>query len=128
MDSLERYLDQQPGRANPMTLKDGDVVGDWRIRALIGHGGSSEVYRVEHVRNGSFAALKFLLPAEDAAAEERRRQRFRQEIELLSAGEFPGFPRYCGTGMWQGRPYLVEELLEARDLPRTDRTCAKYCW
>lgn len=126
MDSLERYLDQQPGQANPRALKEGDVVGDWRIRALIGRGGSSEVYRVEHVRNGSFAALKLLLPAENAAAEERRRQRFRQEIELLSAGGFPGFPRYCGTGTWQGRPYLVEELLEPRDLPRTDRACAKY--
>ena len=126
MDSLERYLDQQLGQANPMMLKEGDVVGDWRIRALIGRGGSSEVYRVKHVRNGSFAALKFLLPAEDAAAEERHRQRFRQETELLSAGGFSGFPRYCGTGMWQNRPYLVEELLEPRDLPRTDRACAKY--
>ena len=126
MDSLECYLDQQPGQANPMLLKDGDVVGDWRIRALIGRGGSSEVYRVEHVRNGSFAALKLLLSAEDAAAEERRRQRFQQEVELLSTGGFPGFPRYCGTGTWQDRPYLVEELLEPRDLPRTDRACAKY--
>ena len=126
MDSLERYLNQQPGQVNPMTLKDGDVVDVWRIRALIGRGGSSEVYRVEHVRNGSFAALKFLLPAEDATAEERRRQRFRRETELLSTGGISGFPRYCGTGTWQGRPYLVEELLEPRDLPRTDRACAKY--
>ena len=126
MDSLERYLDHQPGQANPMALKEGDVVGDWRIRALIGRGGSSEVYRVEHKRNGSFAALKLLMPAENAAAEERRRQRFRQEVELLSTGGFLGFPRYCGTGTWQGRPYLVEELLEPRDLPRTDRACAKY--
>ena len=126
MDSLERYLDQQPGQANPMTLKEGDVVGDWRVRALIGRGGSSEVYRVEHVRNGGFAALKLLLPAEDSAAEERRRQRLRQEIELLSTGAFPGFPRYCGTGTWQGRLYLVEELFEPRDLPRTDRDAAKY--
>ena len=126
MDSLERYLDQQPGQANPMMLKDGDMVGDWRIRALIGRGGSSEVYRVEHVRNGGFAALKLLLPSENAAAEERCRQRFQQEVELLSTGGFPGFPRYCGTGTWQGRPYLVEELLEPRDLPRTDRACAKY--
>ena len=126
MDSLERYLDQQPGQANPMALKDGDVVGDWRVRALIGRGGSSEVYRVEHVRSGDFAALKLLLPAEDAAAEERHRQRFWQEVELLSTGGFPGFPRYCGTGTWRGRPYLVEELLEPRDLPRTDRACSKY--
>ena len=126
MDSLERYLDQQPGQANPMALKDGDVVDGWRVKALLGRGGSSEVYRVEHVRNGSFAALKFLLPTEDAATEERCRQRFRQEVELLSTGGFPGFPRYCGSGTWQGRPYLVEELLEPRDLPRTDRACAKY--
>ena len=126
MDSLERYLDQQPGQANPMTLKEGDVVGDWRIRALIGRGGNSEVYRVEHVRNGGFAALKLLLPAEDAAAEGRRRQRFQQEIDLLSAGDIPGFPRFCGAGIWQERPYLVEELLEPHDLPRTDRACAKY--
>ena len=126
MDSLERYLDRQPGQANPMTLRDGDVVDGWRVKALLGHGGSSEVYRVEHVRNGNFAALKLLLPAEDAVAEERRRQRFRLEVELLSTGGFSGFPRYCGTGTWQGRPYLVEELLDQRDLPRTDRACAKY--
>ena len=126
MDSLERYLSRQPGQANPMALKEGEVVGSWRIRALIGRGGSSEVYRVEHIRNGSFAAFKLLLPAEDAAAEERRRQRFRQEIDLLSTGGFHGFPRYFVTGMWKGRPYLVEELLEPRDLPRTDRAGAKY--
>ena len=126
MDSLERYLDQQPGQANPMMLKEGDVIGEWRVRALIGRGGSSEVYRVEHVRSGSFAALKLLLPTENAAADGRRRMRFSQEIELLSAGGCPGFPRYCGTGTWQGRPYLVEELLKPRDLPRTDRACAKY--
>ena len=126
MDSLERYLDQQPGQANPMTLKKGEAVGDWRIRSLIGRGGSSEVYRVEHVRNGNFAALKILLPTTDVTAEERRRQRFQQEIDLLSAGDIPGFPRFCGAGIWQERPYLVEELLEPRDLPRTDRDTAKY--
>ena len=126
MDSLEHYLDQQPGMANPMTLKVGDVVGDWRIRALIGCGGSSEVYRVEHVRNGSFAALKLLLPAKSAEADERCFRRFRQEVELLSAGGYPGFPRFRASGTWQGRPYLVEELLEPRDLPRTDRDTAKY--
>ena len=126
MDSLERYLDQQPGQANPMTLKEGEVIGDWRICALIGRGGSSEVYRVEHVRNGSFAALKILLPAKSAAAEERCLRRFQQEVELLSAGGYPGFPRFCASGTWQDWPYLVEELLEPRDLPRTDRDAAKY--
>ena len=89
MDSLECYLDQQPGLANPMTLKVGDVVGDWRIRALIGRGGNSEVYRVEHVRNGDFAALKFLLPAKDTAAEERRRQRFLQEAGATKVFRHP---------------------------------------
>ena len=126
MDSLERYLDQQPGQANPMMLKEGEVVGGWRIRALIGRGGSSEVYRVEHVRNGRFAALKLLLPEKGAGAEERRRQRFQQEIDLLSAEDIPGFPRFYASGTWQERPYLVEELLETRDLPRTDRDTAKY--
>ena len=126
MDSLERYLDQQPGQANPMTLKDGEVVGSWRIHALIGRGGSSEVYRVEHTRDRSFAALKLLLPATDAGTEERRLRRFQQEVELLSAGGCSGFPRFCATGTWRGRPYLVEELLEPRDLPRTDRDAAAY--
>ena len=94
MDSLERYLDQQPGQANPMILKDGDAVGDWRVRALIGRGGSSEVYRVEHMRDGSFAALKLLLPAEDGVADERRRQRFQREIELLSKNGLRGLPPF----------------------------------
>ena len=126
MDSLERYLDQQPGQANPMTLEEGEIIDGWRIRALIGRGGISEVYRVEHVRDGSFAALKLILPATEAGTEDRRLRRFQQEVELLSAGGYSGFPRFCATGTCRGRPYLVEELLEPRDLPRTDRDVAEY--
>ncbi|MDO5317698.1 MAG: serine/threonine-protein kinase [bacterium] len=126
MDSLEWYLDQQPGVANPGGLKNGDVVDGWRVWALIGRGGSSEVYRVEHMRNGGFAALKLLLPAKDLETEGRRRQRFQREIEILSVDGIPELPRYCGTGTWRGRPYLLEELLEPQDLPQTDRSCARY--
>lgn len=124
-DSLERYLDAHPGLPNPCVLASGDVVDGWRIVALIGRGGSSEVYRVERTDGGFVAALKLLKVGTES--DPRHRVRFAREVKLLAETSSPCFPRLFASGeMTSGAPYLVEELLEPRNLPRTDRAVAKY--
>lgn len=98
----------------PPTLAPGEQVGVWRVQALIGRGGSGEVYRV--VRNdGSFeqlAALKLLRTADDP----QERQRFAAERRLLARLQDPAIARLIDGGAHRGRLYAVLELVEGRPI------------
>jgi len=106
---LDRALRADEGR------RSGEVLGGYRLGALIGRGGMGEVYRATHAETGHVAAVKvlhasllgdeehvrrFLREAEIAAS-----VRTRHVVELLALGRAPG-----------GAPYLVMELLEGHDL------------
>lgn len=95
---------------------DGDVVGHWRVRALIGSGGFGKVYRVEHTRSGAIGALKLLSRFDDES-----RLRFELETEILQtihASTKPAkkyFPAYLESGVYacgeHAVPYVVTEFL-----------------
>lgn len=124
-DSLERYLESQSGLPNPSVLSSGECIDGWRVCALIGRGGTSEVYRVERAVDGFVAALKLLKIGGESDV--RHRSRFLREVKLLAETTSPCFPRLYASGETaSGSPYLVEELLESRELPRTDRAVAEY--
>ena len=123
MDSLDRYLETQPGRDNTHVLTEGTLLGSWRIGGLLGRGGSAEVYHAENVQTGESAAVKILVPSPRL---ETRRLRFEREIQILSNLKSSLFPRLLDQGVWNGLPYLVEEQLEHRELPDGDRVCARF--
>lgn len=100
----------------------GRVVGDWRLTAFLARGGTAEVYCAEHVVLGVSAAVKIL----DASATEKQRGRFVREATILAELKSAAFPRFLAYGECEGCPYLVQELLEPRDLPATDRAVARY--
>lgn len=116
---------------NSLALKDGEVVGAWRIRALVGSGGFGNVYRVEHMRSGVIAALKML-----TKFDEESRKRFELETEILQAIHASKknarryFPAYLGTGNHQigsrTVPYVVTEFLEPLKLPDKDEKIGKF--
>lgn len=119
--ALEQFLrGHEPFVAKPM-YAPGETVGDWKVLAFLGRGGSGEVYRVENLHLGTIGALK-ALTREDAKA----RDRFRLEARLLSGATCAAFPRFCAYGESDGRPYLVTELLEPMDLPSTDGAVAEF--
>ena len=119
--ALERFLrGHEPFAAKPL-YAPGETVGDWKVLAFLGRGGSGEVYRAENVHIGTIGALK-ALTREDAKA----RDRFRLEARLLSRATCAAFPRFCAYGEAEGRPYLVTELLEPMDLPSTDGAVADF--
>ena len=120
-EGVEDFLrGHEPFDAEP-TFAEGDIVGDWKVLAFLGRGGSGEVYRAENVHIGTVGALK-ALTREDAKA----RDRFRLEARLLSGATCAAFPRFCAYGEADGRPYLVTELLEPMDLPSTDGLVADF--
>lgn len=102
------------GSDTPPTLVPDEQVGVWRVQALIGRGGSGEVYRV--VRNdGSFeqvAALKLLRTADDPD----ERQRFAAERRLLARLQDPAIARLIDGGAHRGRLYAVLELVQGQPI------------
>ena len=100
----------------------GTVFGDWRLSAFIAKGGTAEVYCAEHAMLGTSAAVKVLTePLTDS-----RKARFLREAKLLAELKSSSFPAFHGYGEANGRPYIVEELLEPGDLPKGDRPRAKF--
>ena len=117
-------LEQLKGLSVPKTngTIPSEVLGDWRLTAFLARGGTAEVYCAEHVVLGTPAAVKILA----AEATTARRERFIREARLLAGLKSTAFPRFLAYGEAEGRPYLVEELLEPRELPDSDRGVARY--
>jgi tetratricopeptide (TPR) repeat protein len=87
------------------------------LRYEIGRGGQGVVYAATDARTGAAAAVKVLaldgLGAFGAEGQERARQRFRREIDAVTALDHPGIVRVRDSGeLDDGRPYLVMELVE----------------
>lgn len=114
---LEAFLDRRGPIGSDATFKPGDLIGEWRITALIGKGGSGEVYRVEHVSLGTVAAIKVLMKASET-------EHFRREARILSGIEAGCFPRLYSFGEAGGHLYYVIELLEPAPLPKGDSEIA----
>lgn len=118
---IEDFLRKHEAIVTPTLYSAGEAIGDWRVCAFIGRGGCGEVYRVEHRKLATTAALK-LLSRTDAAFCER----FLREARILMETPHPAFPRFLGFGEECGHPYLVIELLEPFPLPDKDRDIADY--
>ena len=104
------------------TFAAGTLFGDWRLMAFIAKGGTAEIYCAVHTVLGTAAAVKVLAePLTDS-----RKARFLREARLLAELKSSFFPAFHGYGEANGRPYIVEELLEPGDLPKGDRPRAKY--
>ena len=111
--------------ADSRILKDGAIVGDWYVLALIGQGGNGEVYRVKHSKSGAIGALKVL-----HSNDPHQRQRFDFESEILqkiasySANGTRHFPRFLDKGEVQDSniPYIVIEFLQKLELPKSSES------
>lgn len=73
-----------------------------------------EVWRAHDSRLGRDVAIKVLPP--EFASDENRLRRFEQEARTLAALNHPNVLAIYDTGLHEGTPYLVSELLEGRTL------------
>ena len=105
----------------PPSCEDGERVGDWKLLAFLGRGGSSEVYRAVNEATGLIAAVKVFARSDKAA-----NGRFRREVRLLAEIRSAAFPKFYGAGECSGRLFLAEEILEPVELPRSDAKVARF--
>ena len=121
-DVVDDFLRSHSSILEESAFPTGTAFGEWRITAFVAKGGNGEVYRVENQVSGEVGALKVLVAASDAT----KRERFLREARLLRRLKGPHFPRLFASGEIDGHPYFVIEFLEPVELPKADRTIARY--
>ncbi|HKR26860.1 MAG TPA: serine/threonine-protein kinase, partial [Acidobacteriaceae bacterium] len=114
-----------------MPLASATTIGPYEISSLIGAGGMGEVYRARDSRLNRDVAIKVLHAS--VAADPERLRRFQQEAQAVAALSHPNILAIYDTGVHNGAPYLVSELLDGdslRDLlssgTPSHRKCVTY--
>jgi hypothetical protein len=92
----------------------GASFNQYQILGLLGSGGMGQVFRARDTKLGREVAVK-VLPAEFAADPDRLR-RFDQEARTLATLNHPNVLVIYDSGVHEGAPYLVTELLEGQSL------------
>ena len=129
---VECYLAAQPQVEFAARYSTGAIIDGWRVTALLGRGGSAEVYRVESITDNFSAALKIgravsmTPPHGRDGVPSPSATRLDTEIVFLRSNTSPCFPRFFADGVCDGCRYYVMELLEPLPLPSSDRAVAAY--
>jgi len=88
-------------------------VGGYRLVEPIGEGGTSVVYRAEHVRLGRAAALKLLTPS---LGEADFRERFLRESRLAASLDHPSIVPVYDAGEADDVLYIAMQHIDGSDL------------
>jgi serine/threonine protein kinase len=97
----------------PVDQRVGTVLAGYRILEQLGSGGTSVVYRAEHVRLGRAAALKLLTPG---LGEADFSERFLRESQLAASLDHPSIVPVYDAGEEDGLLYIAMACVEGRDL------------
>ena len=99
---------------------EGEKVGNYVIKSLIGRGGMGAVYLAEHPRIKRKVAIKVL--ASHLAVQEDMARRFETEAQAMARLLHPNIIEIYDFGsMENGTPYYAMELLKGRELRQVMR-------
>ena len=97
-----------------MPLAAGTKIGPYEVTGWLGAGGMGDVYRARDSRLGREVAIKLI--AETFAGDASRVRRFEQEARAAGQLNHPNILAVHDTGIFDGAPYLVSELLDGESL------------
>jgi serine/threonine-protein kinase len=92
-----------------------DLDGRYRLTEVLGSGAFAVVFRARHLALGRDVAVKVLLP-ETATVDRSLLARFTREADVLARMSHPNIVAATDSGVWEGKPYLVMELVEGKNL------------
>ena len=114
MAGIEKTLPSARAAA-PLDPLIGQVVGEYRVEALVGRGATGIVYRATNVLIGKTVALKVLKP--DLASDSDMVLTLVREARTVNAVHHPGIVDIFGFGsLPNGQPYVVMDLLSGEPL------------
>jgi serine/threonine protein kinase len=102
-------------------LAPGTIIGVYRLDQLLGEGGMGAVYRAVDTKLNRAVAIKFL---STDVADSSARRRFQREAQLASSLNHPHILTVHDADEFEGRQYLVTELVDGgtlRDWSRARR-------
>ena len=91
----------------------GARLGPYEVLDVLGEGGMARVYRARDTRLNRLVAIKFL---SSELKTESARRRFEMETRTTSSLNHPHIVTVYEAGEWEGRPYLVTELMDGGTL------------
>jgi Tol biopolymer transport system component/tRNA A-37 threonylcarbamoyl transferase component Bud32 len=96
-----------------MSVAPGSRIGPYEVLTQIGVGGMGEVYRARDPKLNRSVAVKVL---SNELADMAARRRFQREAQAASSLNHPHILTVLDAGEWEGRQYLVTELVEGGTL------------
>jgi Serine/threonine protein kinase len=95
-------------------LREGDVIGGYKLIDLIGHGGMGLVFRCEHVALNRICALKCVAPS---MVSQSSKELFQKEAKIAGALKHSAICQIYDLGMHSnGLPYYAMEYLPGKTL------------
>src|SRR5215469_15340930 len=111
---LETHSPELPAREREKGIPAGTEIGPYLIVGFLRAGGMGEVYKALDTRLERPVAIKFL--PSSFGADYAAFDRFHREARAASAMNHPQICTIHDVGDYQGRPFLVMELLEGKSL------------
>jgi tetratricopeptide (TPR) repeat protein/tRNA A-37 threonylcarbamoyl transferase component Bud32 len=119
LERLHGELVALRSRVSPWALPGNDAsasvvhappdLGSFRCTRLLGRGGMGEVWEAHDLTLGRTVAVKLL--RDSGVAGETGTQRFQREAQAAGRVHHPGIVAIHQAGEWQGRRYIVQELV-----------------
>lgn len=97
-----------------MSLKPGDIVGDYEVTGVIGAGGMGSVYKVRNLISDRYDAMKVLLP--DLRESSDLADRFLNEIKVLASLRHPNIAALNTALRVDNQLLMIMELVEGTNL------------